>query len=167
MPRMNGLDAIIPTKSRILILGSFPSPKSLEMREYYAKSSNRFWKLMGEVFEIKNLAESPYEYKLASLAKEGIALWDVIASCERDGASDSKIRAPLWNHIQEKIDRHNEVEKIILNGSTAARFFATAINTGPKWNPPQQVQCLSTSAANQFYGPWDVLLADWRPHLLP
>ena len=38
-------------ESRILILGSFPSVKSRENQFYYGHPQNRFWKVMGALFD--------------------------------------------------------------------------------------------------------------------
>lgn len=165
MPRLDGLDAFIPANPRILILGSFPGTESLEKHEYYAKSSNRFWKLIGEVFGLGELSTQNYNSKLAALNQPRIALWDVVASCERKGALDSQIRNPVWNDIPQLLQEYGGVEKIILNGAKAAGMFT---KTWPNWNPNslQIAQCLSTSPANQRYGPWERLIEDWRPYLL-
>ncbi len=168
MPRLDGLNAFIPANPRILILGSFPGTESLEKHEYYAKSSNRFWKLIGEVFALGELSTQNYNSKLAALKQPRIALWDVVASCERHGSLDSQIRNPVWNDIPQLLQEYGGVEKIILNGAKAAGLFTKATKTWPNWNPnsPQIAQCLSTSPANQRYGPWETLIEDWRPHLL-
>lgn len=168
MPRLDGLDAFIPANPRILILGSFPGTESLEKHEYYAKSSNRFWKLIGEVFGLGDLSIGNYTSKLAALNQPRIALWDVVASCERHGALDSQIRQPILNDIPQLLQEYGGVEKIILNGAKAAGLFTKATKTWPNWNPnsPQIAQCLSTSPANQRYGPWETLIEEWRPYLL-
>jgi len=168
MSRLDGLDAFIPANPRILILGSFPGTESLEKHEYYAKSSNRFWKLIGEVFYLGKLSTGNYNSKLAALNQPRIALWDVVASCERQGSLDSQIRQPTWNDIPQLLQKYGGVEKIILNGTKAADLFSKATKTWLNWNPnsPQTAQCLSTSPANQRYGPWETLIEDWRPHLL-
>ena len=168
MPRLDGLDAFIPANPRILILGSFPGTESLEKHEYYAKSSNRFWKLIGDVFGLGELSTQNYNSKLAALKHTRIALWDVVASCERHGSLDSQIRNPVWNDIPQLLQEYGGVEKIILNGAKAAGLFTKATKTWPNWNPnsPQIAQCLSTSPANQRYGPWERLIEDWRPYLL-
>ena len=167
MPRLEGLEAFIPMNPRILILGSFPGTESLEKHEYYAKSSNRFWNLIGEVFGLGELSTQNYNSKLAALKQTRIALWDVIASCERRGALDSNIRNPVWNDIPKFLQEYGGVEKIILNGTKAAEIFTKATKTWPNGylNSPQIAQCLSTSPANQRYGPWETLIEVWRPCL--
>lgn len=167
MPRLSGLSAIIPSNPRILILGSFPSTKSLEEQQYYAKRSNRFWKLIGSACGAGDYTDRPYRDKLNLLEHARIALWDVVATCERQGASDSKIRNPKWNDISGLVAKHPNIKQIIINGSTAGNFYEIAVIDRSQWaaHSPLSVQCLSTSAANQRYGPWNKLVEDWMPYL--
>ena len=76
-------------KSQILILGSFPSVKSREQKFFYGHPQNRFWKVIAAVYH----ADTPktIEEKRSFLLEHRIALWDVIASCEIKGSSDSSI----------------------------------------------------------------------------
>ena len=166
MPLLYGLAPVLPPAPRLLILGSFPSPESLRRRQYYAKNTNRFWRLVGEFLGEPQLAKASYEVKLSLLSRNGIALWDVIAACERAGAADSKIRQPQWNPLVELLQTQQSLQRIVLNGSTAARFFAIAAMNWPGGVcPVPSFSCLSTSAANQKYGPWDKLRENWSPHL--
>ena len=170
MMHFKGLDAIIPDASRILILGSFPGPDSLEKGEYYAKYSNRFWKLIGSIFSHDTLADCSYADKKDFLATKKIALWDVIASCYRQGADDSKIREPIvWNDIPSVLKTHQSIKTIVLNGSTAHKIFLSAFATSHLGDSAgvQVSGCLSTSAANQKFGPWNKLLDDWKAKLRP
>jgi double-stranded uracil-DNA glycosylase len=168
MPRTNGLAAIIPPHPRILILGSFPGVESLTKQEYYANGTNRFWKLIGTIFAIESLTELPYMTKLTQFESSGIALWDVVTSCERKGSLDSRIRNPEWNDIPQVLAENPSIEKIFLNGSTASRLFSRAARNWTRFPAPAPLifECLSTSAANQRYGPWDKLVEDWSQHLL-
>ena len=75
--------------SRILILGSFPSVKSREQNFFYGHPQNRFWKVMAAVFG--EAVPQTVEEKRAFLLGHNIALWDVIASCDIEGSSDSSI----------------------------------------------------------------------------
>lgn len=107
-------------KSKILILGSIPSPKSRELGFYYMHPQNRFWKVLSSVFD----EEVPIsiEDKKQLLKKHNIALWDVLKSCDIDGASDSSIKNPIPNDI-EVILNNSKVEKIYTTGKTAYKFY--------------------------------------------
>ena len=76
--------------SKVLILGSFPSVKSREQQFFYGHPQNRFWKMTAAVLQVP--VPQSIEEKKAMLHANHIALWDVIASCEIIGSSDSSIR---------------------------------------------------------------------------
>jgi len=88
-----GLEPIINKDTKVLILGSFPSEKSLETKQYYANPGNQFWKLISENLET-NLTSKPYKKRIRELLKNGIGLWDMIESCEREGSTDKKNKKP-------------------------------------------------------------------------
>ena len=99
--------ALYDHESRVLLLGSIPSPKSREMAFYYGHPQNRFWKVLAAV-----LGESVPEtiaQKKAMLKKHHVALWDVLDSCTIVGASDTSIEDPVVNNIKglvEKVQSH-------------------------------------------------------------
>lgn len=106
--------------SKILILGSFPSIKSREQKFFYGHPQNRFWKVIAAVFE----AEVPQtiEEKRIFLFKHHIALWDVIASCDIIGSSDSNIRNAEPTNL-EIILQTASIRQIYTNGQTAGKMF--------------------------------------------
>ena len=71
--------------SKILILGSLPSVKSREQQFYYGHPQNRFWKVLANVLEEKEVPDT-IEQKRKILLENRIALWDVIASCDIIGS---------------------------------------------------------------------------------
>ncbi|NLO97082.1 MAG: DNA-deoxyinosine glycosylase [Peptococcaceae bacterium] len=100
MPRKQVEHTIAPyfnADSRILILGTMPSPKSRELGFYYAHPQNRFWRVLAEVLTEKT--PLTIEEKKLMLRKYGIALWDVLKTCEIQGADDNSIRNPIVNDI--------------------------------------------------------------------
>ncbi|MDD4136751.1 MAG: DNA-deoxyinosine glycosylase, partial [Methanoregula sp.] len=116
-----GLDPVTGTGPQVLILGSFPSVLSLERREYYGNPKNRFWAIMEELFTVP--AGLPYPDRIALLTQHGIALWDVVRTCERPGSADSRIRKPLPNDIAGFARAHPTLRFVALNGSTAGRLY--------------------------------------------
>lgn len=76
--------------SRVLILGTLPSVKSRENQFYYGHPQNRFWKVLAEVFQCP--LPGTIEEKRKCLLEHGVAVWDVIASCDIIGSSDSSIK---------------------------------------------------------------------------
>src|SRR5664279_4087602 len=88
-PMREGLPPVMGDGARVLILGSFPSERSLVTSEYYANRRNQFWPLLGEVFGFD--ADMPYAQRIDAVMGHGVALWDVIHSCRRLGSMDAKI----------------------------------------------------------------------------
>ena len=107
-------------KSRVLILGSFPSVKSRQIEFYYGNKQNRFWRLICGYFG-ENVPETT-EGKKAFLAKHNVALWDIVTSCEIDGSSDSSIKNAEIANLHEILP-FSKIEKILLNGVAAYRLF--------------------------------------------
>lgn len=112
---------IISKNSKILILGSMPSVMSIEKRQYYGNPNNRFFKIMFSLFGQEYLEN--YEDKLALLEKNGIALFDVIKSCEREGSTDAKIKNAEVNDIPALLNKYPNIKGIVLNGSLAKKLF--------------------------------------------
>jgi TDG/mug DNA glycosylase family protein len=106
---------------RILLLGSFPSLRSLETAQYYGNPLNHFWPLLSLSLALP-LPES-YSCKMELLDRAGIAVWDVVAGCERSGSLDRDIRAMEANPIPSFLDSHPSIARIGLNGGAAAAIF--------------------------------------------
>ncbi len=111
---------IFDENSKILILGSFPSQKSREQMFFYGHPQNRFWKVIAQVLE----QEIPrnIEQKEGFLISNHIALWDVIASCDIVGSSDSSIKNAVVNDLG-KILLHAPIKQIFVNGKTAEKYY--------------------------------------------
>lgn len=120
LPAFHEIEPFYDSCSEILILGSFPSPKSRETGFYYGHPQNRFWKILGAVFE--EPAPVSVNEKKDFLKRHCIALWDVIASCEIAGASDQSIRNPVANDIPFLLDKA-PIRKIFTTGTAAARLY--------------------------------------------
>lgn len=141
--------------SRVLILGSFPSVKSREQQFFYGHPKNRFWPLLAALTGEK-IPRNIEEKKQLAL-KNGIALWDVIASCEIVGSSDSSIRNAKPNDITPILEK-TAVRKIFTNGKTADSLYMRYIF--PVTGIPSV--CLpSTSPANAAWN-MERLLSAWQ-----
>ena len=119
--RAPGLGPVAGKNPRVLILGSFPGVLSLAHNEYYGNPQNQFWRIMETHFVIPR--DLPYPDRINGITDRGVALWDVIGSCERPGSADSRIRKPVQNDIAGFIRAHPTVRLLALNGSTAARLY--------------------------------------------
>ena len=101
----------------ILILGTFPSSEALKHGEYYKNNENLFWTTMSHVLECPNLCNESYTYKEQQLKQHGIILWDIIKSCEREGALDKYIieESAIKNNLNDVL-LGNNIKIVIING---------------------------------------------------
>ena len=145
-------------ESKILILGSFPSVKSREMKFFYGHPQNRFWKVIASIFDEK-IPES-IEEKKELILRNHLALWDVIAECEITGSSDASIKNAKANDLSEILD-NAPIQRIIVNGKTAEKLYIKYIEpvTGIK-----AVVLPSTSPANAAWS-LERLVDAWRPEI--
>lgn len=154
--RIEGFEPVFDGNSRVLILGSFPSVKSRAEGFYYGNPQNRFWRAVCGFF-----GEEPpatVEKKREFLLRRGIALWDVVESCEIVGSADASISAPAAADIP-RVARGEM--PILCNGATAYRLL---IENFPELAPRAQ-KLPSTSPANpRFSGEaWHTALS----HIFP
>ncbi len=112
--RISSFPPIVSNDAKILILGSVPGVKSLEMQEYYAHPQNKFWKIIFELFN-ENFSED-YLEKIKILKKNKIAVWDVIDSCERVGSLDTTIKNEESNDILQLLKKYQNIKTIFCNG---------------------------------------------------
>ena len=141
--------------SRVLILGSFPSVKSRENRFFYGHPQNRFWKVLAAVYERQ--VPQTMEEKRALLLECGIALWDVIASCEIEGSADSTIKNAVPNDLSQ-ILQTADIKCIFVNGKTAEKYY----NRYLRDRLGRPAICLpSTSPANAAWN-LERLTAQWK-----
>lgn len=111
---------VFDENSRALILGSFPSVKSREVSFYYGNPQNRFWRVLAALFG--GDVPSTVEDKRAFLLSHGIALWDVIASCDIVGSDDSSIKNALPNDVKSLVAK-TSIMRVFTNGGTAHRLY--------------------------------------------
>ena len=114
------IEPVFDAHSRVLILGSFPSVQSRKTMFFYGHPQNRFWKVTAAVFG--RPVPQTVEEKKAFLLSRGIALWDVIASCDVQGIADSSIKNVVPNDLGRILD-HAPVEHIFVNGKTAQKYY--------------------------------------------
>ena len=145
--------------SRILILGSFPSVKSREQQFYYGHPQNRSGKCWQRSLRIR--CRRRFRRKRSFLLEHHIALWDVIASCDIAGSSDSSIRNVTANDM-EVILKTADIRRICANGDTAYRLFSKYCLTAEM---PEVKKLPSTSPANAAWN-LERLTQCWAQELL-
>lgn len=163
-------------RSRILVLGSFPSVLSRESAFYYGNPQNRFWRVMaaclgepvpqnegGSSDDGRPLTlEESITTKKRMLLEHGIALWDVIASCDIKGSSDASIKNVVPAQVERVLETAH-IGAVICNGGTAGRLYKRYL----QWQVGLAAHVLpSTSPANAA---WQLerLTARWQEELLP
>ena len=140
------LAPVFDERSRVLILGTMPSPKSRETGFYYGHPQNRFWRVMAELLDEPFPASR--EERLALALRRHFALWDVRASCVIRGADDGSIREPEANDLSAVLSAA-PIEAIFTTGTKAAALYRKLCL--PKTGV-EAIALPSTSAANcRFY----------------
>jgi TDG/mug DNA glycosylase family protein len=114
---------VIGTEAHLLILGSMPSQRSLEMGQYYAHPRNLFWRISGSLLGFDPLL--PYTLRLEKLKEARIALWDSLKACVREGSLDQKIliESEEPNDLAELLAANPTIRAIAFNGGKSWGSF--------------------------------------------
>ncbi len=146
---VQSFEPIADPLSRILILGTMPGRTSISRGQYYAHPRNAFWSITGTILGFDPAA--PYEIRVAGLLKAGVALWDVLKSCDRQGSLDSRIdpSTEVPNDLPAFLEYHPHVRRICFNGAGAEALFSKHFKASPPRCPGlEYVRLPSTSPAN-------------------
>lgn len=147
---------VYDTASHVLVLGTFPSVKSRENLFYYGHPQNRFWRVLALLFHEQ--APETIPEKRAMLLEHGVAIWDVLASCDITGSSDLSIRKPVPNDIAALLSS-TSIHTVFCNGQTAGSLYH-------RWCEPSAglpaIILPSTSPANARWT-LDRLTEAWMP----
>jgi hypoxanthine-DNA glycosylase len=162
--KRTSLPPVLPRHPRVLVLGSMPGERSLADQRYYAHPYNHFWPIMREL--VGAAPELAYARRLARLRASGIALWDVLAHCERPGSLDSRIvrASEVANPIAELLATSTTLAAVALNGGKAQEAFRHHVL--PALDPTTRARVTlldlpSTSPANASI-PYARKLERWR-----
>lgn len=152
---LHGLAPVIGRETRLVVLGSFPSVASLQARQYYAHPRNQFWPLLSALWGV-DLVGMPYRARLAEVKRRGLGIWDVYASCRREGSLDSAIEAAVPNDLASLKRRAPMLQAVAHNGGESARAMAVTRALGI-----EVLRLPSTSPANASWS-FERKLAAWR-----
>ena len=152
---LQGLGPELDAGTRLVVLGSFPGVASLTAQQYYGHPRNQFWPLLSALWQT-DLTQSPYEVRLAAARARGLGLWDVYASCRREGSLDSAIEAPQLIDLGELKRRAPNLRAVAHNGGESARAMRHTLALGVAVH-----RLPSTSPANASWA-FDRKLAAWR-----
>lgn len=166
MPRVRSFPPIARADARVLILGSMPGEASLAAARYYAHPRNAFWPIVGALCGFA--ADAPYAERTRALQQRGIALWDVLQSCEREGSLDGDIVAATAepNDFVAFFARHRCIRAVLCNGGTALRTFTRVSRDLELPRELAVVGLPSTSPAHAGRS-FAAKLAAWREVLAP
>lgn len=161
--RHTGFPPVADRQAEVLILGSFPSQRSLQASQYYAHPRNAFWSIIGRVLNISS--DVPYAKRKQRLKKNRIALWDVIAAARRPGSLDASIvgSSIAVNDFNRFFGSHPRVRLVCFNGSKAAELYKKLVQPklAPGFNNLRYRRLPSTSPAHAAMS-FERKLACWR-----
>ena len=156
---------IVGPGARVLILGSMPGVRSLQAGRYYAHPQNRFWPFMTTLLGMA--PDLPYAARCRRVVEAGIAVWDVLASCERDGSLDSAIRDDTAkpNDFDGFLAERPGIHTLLFNGAKAEAGFRRFVMPAVPVADLTLRRLPSTSPANASQRT-DAKLAAWRAALV-
>ncbi len=159
--RLQGLPPVVGKETRLLILGSFPSVASLQLQQYYAHPQNHFWKILQALWPAHPLpGREQYAERCAWVLARGLGIWDVYASCEREGSLDSAIRKAEVNDFAALRARCPRLQLIVHNGGESYKHAKLVrASLGVEHFP--LVKLPSTSPANASWS-FERKLEAWR-----
>lgn len=154
---------MVGKSAAVIIFGTLPGGKSLELRQYYADPKNAFWFIVEKWFGI--LRSRSYDERCQALIENRIAIWDVLERAERNGSQDKKIvkgtEAP--NDLTAFFRDHPSIKTVFFNGRLAEEYFQNLVvphlhfGGGPRLLPA----LLSTSGGNS-HATWEEKAENWR-----
>ena len=146
---LTGLAPLVSSQTRLLILGSFPGVASLQAQQYYGHPQNQFWRvlsaILGNIYPCSPVDSDANSYQIRSkwLLSKKLGVWDVYATCEREGSLDSNIRQPVLNDFSMLTTLCPNLQAIAHNGGESFKHARHTQNLGvPVFRLP------STSPAN-------------------
>ena len=155
MSRLYGLPAVVSPNTRLLVLGSFPGVASLKSQRYYGHPQNQFWRILGELWSLP-LHGAAYEDRIQTVREKGLGIWDVYASCEREGSLDAHIRHAQLNDFAGLTRDCPDLQGVAHNGGESFRHARHTRALGlPVYRLP------STSPANAGWS-FERKLQAWR-----
>jgi len=151
------------TNANLLILGSMPGEISLQRQQYYAHPRNAFWQIMESICNMD--ANLSYEEKVIVLKDRGIAVWDVLQHCKREGSLDIHIKtdSEISNDFKGFLLTHPRITQIFFNGQKAEKSFRKFVWPKLPSNIKSRIRLISlpsTSPANTRLT-WEERQAEW------
>ena len=159
---LTGLPPLISRQTRLLILGSFPGVASLQAQQYYGHPQNQFWRVvsanLSNIYGSSSIdvCASSYQIRGEWLLSKKLGVWDVYASCQREGSLDSNIRQAVLNDFSTLRTLCPNLQAIAHNGAESFKHAKHTQNLGlPVFKLP------STSPANASWS-FERKVAAWH-----
>jgi len=153
--RLVGLAPVVTPATRLLVLGSFPGVASLRAQQYYGHPRNHFWPLLSALWGVDLVAAS-YPERLDEVRRRGLGLWDIYASCRREGSLDQAIEDAQYNDLASLRHIAPQLHLVAHNGGESARAMRHVASLGYA-----VLRLPSTSPANASWS-FDRKLDAWR-----
>lgn len=112
---------VINETSRVLFLGTMPGEESLRRQQYYGHPSNQFWKILYALYQ--EPLSSDYRERVAFVLSKGLAIWDVLQSCEGKGSLDSCIKNEIPNDFSGFYKNHPAIQTVCFTSKKAEDFY--------------------------------------------
>ena len=149
---------VFDANSHTLILGSFPSVKSREDGFFYGHPQNRFWRVLSSIYQSD--CPTSIDDKKAFLLRHGIALWDVVFSCDIVGSSDASIRNVVPTDLS-RIIQAAHIKQVLCNGTLATKLYKQYLQ------PTLLIPGISLPSTSPANATWSLqqLIEAWKTHL--
>lgn len=166
MSLIQGFPPVAGVGARLLILGSMPGKASLQADQYYAHPRNAFWRIMGDLLGAG--PDLPYPQRLDKLTAAGVALWDVIAACERKSSLDADIVGATVcpNDFSAFFAVHRNIDCIFFNGGAAEASFRRLVLPGLN-GPQRRLRRLPSTSPAHAASTYADKLAAWSAIVAP
>lgn len=151
----------VDNHSKIVILGTMPGEKSLELQEYYGNKGNQFWRLLYGLLDLP--LSHNYEEKRQFLKDHGIAVWDVLESCEREGSLDSKIKNEKPNDFDAFYVKNPHIKNVFFSSKNAAAYYDKYVGKSIGINYETLPSPSGANASMSFARKLEI----WREKILP
>lgn len=145
-----------------LILGTMPGQKSLEAAQYYAHPQNQFWRYIEQIYGIDR--SLPYKERTLALTRCGVAVWDVVHSCRRDGSLDSAIMEETENDFAAFFEKFPTIRRVVFDSLTAEKLYNRHVL--PKIKLPLRYARVPSPSPAYAKLRFEQKLAQWRDVLL-
>lgn len=142
--------------SKILLLGTMPGEQSLKLQQYYGHKGNQFWKIIFALFNQPLVQD--YETKKALLLSKGIAVWDVLQYCEREGSADSKIQKEVPNDFASFYSKHQQVKQVFFTSTKGRDYYDIYVQRKPGYN----YHILPSTSSANTWKTFEEKLNEWK-----